>query len=279
MGADKWSKFWWQDWQNDLALKSCSYAARGLWMDMLAIMHEAENYGHLEVAGTPVSGRQLAGLTNGSEREVKGLIEELRKNKVFSVTDDGVIYSRRMLRDRAARDQAKEYGRQGGNPNLKPETSEGVNGSGNGGVNPPNKPRDKATHNLQEARSKKLESKVPTTSAADEPQPVEMDARKRLWGEGVQTLRRITGKPDGKVRALLGLMLRMLNDDCAKAMLLIQEAEALDAADPAAWLIAAVKPKARMTAAERMEASYRSVAERIAAMDEAEASDGRLLLQ
>ena len=40
--GQRWSKFWWGDWQNDKALRLCSIGARGLWMEMLCIAHEGE---------------------------------------------------------------------------------------------------------------------------------------------------------------------------------------------------------------------------------------------
>lgn len=115
-----WSKFWWKDWQNDLALKSCSYAARGLWMEMLAIMHAADRIGFFEISGRKVSEKQLAGLTNGSDREVRKLLAELEENGVFSVDEDGFIFSRRMVRDKENSDISAEHGRKGGKSRTGP---------------------------------------------------------------------------------------------------------------------------------------------------------------
>ena len=166
-----WSKFWWSDWQSDLALKSCSYAARGLWMDMLAIMYASDDEGHLLINGRPVGARQLAGLTNGPEKQVVQLLAELRDNGVFSERPNGVIYSRRMIRDKDGRAQAREWGMRGGNPDLKPERTKRVNPSGKGGVNPPLNGHDNDPLNLQEARSKKQEEPPvqPPIAAADAP--------------------------------------------------------------------------------------------------------------
>lgn len=159
-----WSKFWWKDWQNDLALKSCSYAARGLWMEMLAIMHAAERIGFFEISGKKVGIKQLAGLTNGSDREVKKLLSELEENGVFSVDDEGFIFSRRMVRDKENSDISAEYGRSGGNPSLTKNNDK----KGKGGVNPPVKSEDKPRDKLKklEARNNPI---VPLISDADEP--------------------------------------------------------------------------------------------------------------
>ncbi|WP_395371869.1 hypothetical protein [Komagataeibacter diospyri] len=145
-----WSKFWWKDWQNDLALKSCSYAARGLWMEMLAIMHAADRIGFFEISGRKVSAKQLAGLTNGSDREVRKLLAELEENGVFSVDDAGFIFSRRMVRDKENSDISAEHGRKGGNPALVHNDAE----NDGEGVNPPVKGQDKPRDKL-----KKLEAR------------------------------------------------------------------------------------------------------------------------
>lgn len=39
--SDPWLKFYPTDWRSDPALKMCSLAARGLWIEMIALMHEA----------------------------------------------------------------------------------------------------------------------------------------------------------------------------------------------------------------------------------------------
>lgn len=112
----RWSKFWWSDWQTDPSLKMCSYAARGLWMDMLAIMHSATPIGHLLVNGKMLNNRQIAALTGGTEQEVSSLINELEEACVFSRTEAGVIFSRRMIRDHEARDVGHRNGITGGRP-------------------------------------------------------------------------------------------------------------------------------------------------------------------
>ena len=42
-----WMKFYTADWRSDPALRMCSMAARGLWVEMICLMHEATPYGQL----------------------------------------------------------------------------------------------------------------------------------------------------------------------------------------------------------------------------------------
>jgi hypothetical protein len=141
--SDPWMKWYPADWRSDPRLRMCSLAARGLWQEMLCVMHEATPRGFLLVNGNAPTDRQLAGLAGCSAREVVKLLAELEAAGVFSRDEVGVVFSRRMVKDeeRASRDRAN--GRQGGSPILK------------GGVNPPDKPEDKAQK--PEARDKSPE--------------------------------------------------------------------------------------------------------------------------
>jgi hypothetical protein len=133
----QWLKFWPQDWQRDPALRSCGIAARGLWIDMLCIMHEGNPYGHLTIGGKPATVRQIGMVTGCGEKEAGKLIAELEDAGVFSRDDAGTIYSRRMVRDKVASDAGRKNGQSGGNPALKGEKAKKVNGGGNpGGLTP-----------------------------------------------------------------------------------------------------------------------------------------------
>lgn len=87
------------DWMNDPALRMCSLAARGLWADMLAIMHDCVPYGHLAVNGKGILPGILARRVGASIDETEGLLAELRDHGVYSVSEEGWIYSKRMVRD------------------------------------------------------------------------------------------------------------------------------------------------------------------------------------
>jgi hypothetical protein len=102
-------KFYPRDWRGDQALRAVSIAARGLWMEYICIMHEAEPYGHLLLNGMPVEHAMLARMTGVSVTEVSDLIAELRQAGVMSVTSEGVIFSRRMVRDYERAQKGKEW--------------------------------------------------------------------------------------------------------------------------------------------------------------------------
>jgi len=103
------------DWMKDPGLRSVSLEARGLWMDMLCLLFESGRRGYLQHAtGKPVSPEQLARMTGSSAEQVSRLLRELEDSGVFSRTEHGRIYSRRMIRDERKRAACSEAGKKGG---------------------------------------------------------------------------------------------------------------------------------------------------------------------
>lgn len=130
MAERPWLKWYPADWRSEPRLRMCSRAARSLWLDLIGLMHEAEPYGHLLVNGINPTTKQLSAILGDSERELKAMIAELEAAGVFTRTEEGVITSRRMIRDKKKADDDAKNGRGGGNPRVK------------GGVNPPVKAKD-----------------------------------------------------------------------------------------------------------------------------------------
>jgi hypothetical protein len=105
----RWSKFWWRDHQGDAALRACSLAARGYWMELLCVAHEANPVGHVLLNGRKPTARQIAAITGSTEKEAKKLEAELEEAGVFSRLPDGTIFCRRMVRDAATSDAGREH--------------------------------------------------------------------------------------------------------------------------------------------------------------------------
>ena len=84
-------------------MQLCSLSAHGLWIGMLCLMHEADPYGHLVAAGKAIDHNGLARLVGETPKDVRRWLDELQTQQVFSVTDAGVIYSRRMIKDEKER--------------------------------------------------------------------------------------------------------------------------------------------------------------------------------
>lgn len=234
--ADKrkpWMKWFTRDWRSNAKLRLCSFAARGLWADLLSLMWESPVCGFLMVEGVIPTARQLASLLGGSEREITKLRHELGQACVFSVTgvDDlpaditcliptdmphGVIFSRRMVRDMAKEKKDRANGKGGGNPNLI--------GLDNGGVNPRNNPQ------RSEARDKNSEANA---SGARAP------ARDVIFAELLPWLSKRAGKD---CRSLVGRWLSDTRDDDA-VRLVMEACERENPIDPIGWIGARFRPK------------------------------------
>ncbi len=115
------------DWLQD-SVAGCSLAAQGLWLRMIITAHSSEPYGHLAIlvkgVVNPLAPQELARRCGTTVEELMPLLEELRNANVFS-EENGIIFSRRMVKDNNLREIRRAAGRKGGNPallNQKPTT-------------------------------------------------------------------------------------------------------------------------------------------------------------
>ena len=114
MSGLPWMKWHPSDWRADPLVRACAPLSRYVWMEMLGLMHEATPYGHLTLAGRKIDADTLSRLISVDLDTVKSALRELKAMGVFSVTEKGIIYSRRMIRDGNKRETLKENGRKGG---------------------------------------------------------------------------------------------------------------------------------------------------------------------
>lgn len=124
-GVPRWSdvkrpafQFYPADWRKDLELGACSYVARGIWFEMLCVMHEAQPYGFMVRDGRAIPDQAAANLVRAPLRVYIGAVDELEANGVLSRSAEGLIFSRRMVRDEHLRNVRSSAGKLGGNPNL-----------------------------------------------------------------------------------------------------------------------------------------------------------------
>lgn len=113
------SQYYWGDWWKDKGLHSCSLTARGLWHEMNCLMHEGEPYGHLTLNGRAMTNAQLANQCRITPPVCTKLVQELEDAGVFSRNPEGVIFSRRMVRDEAIRNARAAGGKAGAEHGFK----------------------------------------------------------------------------------------------------------------------------------------------------------------
>lgn len=107
------------DWMKDPALRAISPLARGVWIDLLCVMFESEKRGYLQMGGKALSEEQIARMVGCSRDEISLAMSELRDAGVFSTSANGIIYSRRIVRDEELRNIRSNCGSLGGNPSFE----------------------------------------------------------------------------------------------------------------------------------------------------------------
>jgi hypothetical protein len=107
------------DWRKDMGVQSLSFHDRGVWWEMLCLMHESEKRGVLILNGKAMEPASLARLLGLDNQILTTTITSLLTSGVASRDEDtGAIYSRRMVRDEKLRKIRSEAGSKGGNPVL-----------------------------------------------------------------------------------------------------------------------------------------------------------------
>jgi len=104
------------DWMKDPELRFCSLFARGLLVDLLCILFEANEQGYASNPdGTPRTNEQIADAVAGGSREQKlSALAELERSGVLSRDSRGVLYSRRISRLAELSAARKQSGSKGG---------------------------------------------------------------------------------------------------------------------------------------------------------------------
>ena len=97
-----WLKFYPSDWLSDEALRGCSPAARGLWVDMICLMAKSKKHGYLLAGDKPMGAEHIARIFGESLERTSELLVELAQAGVYSMEQD-TIFSRRMVKDEGSR--------------------------------------------------------------------------------------------------------------------------------------------------------------------------------
>lgn len=87
-----------KDWRSD-AVFGCSLAARGLWHEMMNMMHASERYGYLSMNGCPIPDESISRYCGCTLQEYQTLLTELARAGVPRRTPNGIIFSKRMVDD------------------------------------------------------------------------------------------------------------------------------------------------------------------------------------
>ncbi|MFE1574297.1 hypothetical protein ACFIQG_21240 [Comamonas odontotermitis] len=236
-------QFYPADWRKDPALAACSLAARGLWMELLCIAHESERYGFLSINGKPMTPAQLARIVGETPALVTKLLHEIEEAGVLSRSEDGVIFSRRMVRDEELRNIRAANGIKGAEHGKK-GASHGVKGGRPAKayteeITPLETPQDVQKEPPPSSSSSSSISSVAEATGGKPPKIT--DPAEIIFGYGLSMLVN-AGTAEKQARSFLGGLRKVHGDealigklrDCAKAKPL----------QPLEWLAAALPPPA-----------------------------------
>lgn len=224
------------DWQRDAGLRLCSVGARGCWIEMLCVMHQAQPYGHLRVNGLAITPQQLGRMIGATAKEVSGWLDELEGAGVFARDVDGGIVSRRMVRDEEVRNARANGGKEGAKHGFK-GAEHGKKGGRprkeTGDKKPPFEPPPSSS-------SSSSTNSVPNGTGGEPPEPP--SAVDLIFANGVPLL--VTaGLAEKQARTMLGMFRKQHDDDAIVSA--IQQCVDDQAIEPVGYLqrILRAKPK------------------------------------
>lgn len=107
------------DWRKDTGVQSLDFFTRGVWFEILCLMHESERRGILTLNGKAMPEDALARLLGLDKQILTTTLTTLLTHGVASLEDEtGALMCRRMVRDENLRQVRKNAGKMGGNPVL-----------------------------------------------------------------------------------------------------------------------------------------------------------------
>ncbi len=123
-------QFYPSDWRSDNGVQSLNYYERGVWFEILCLMHESDQRGKLLLNGKAMPDEALARLLGLDKQVLLKTLATLLDFGICSRDESGVLFNRRMVKDEAERQnnatrQRKFYQKQNvekpnGQPNGQP---------------------------------------------------------------------------------------------------------------------------------------------------------------
>lgn len=123
MGKIPAFQFYPADWRKDPGVQALSYHDRGVWFEILCLMHESEQRGRLLLNGKPMPDEGLARLLGLDKQILTKTLSTLLQYGVASRDASSALVCRRMIRDEELRKTRAEAGKMGGNPILLKQKS------------------------------------------------------------------------------------------------------------------------------------------------------------
>jgi len=107
------------DWMGDRLLRLCSLETRGLWIDILCVMHMSEERGYLTLKGEILDEKMLQKMLNVSTKKFQFCFQELVHFEIIKKDEKGRYFSKSMVENERISKKRRASGKLGGNPKLK----------------------------------------------------------------------------------------------------------------------------------------------------------------
>lgn len=169
------------DWRKDPGVQSLNYFDRGVWFEILCLMHESSERGKLLLNGNPMPDDALATILGLDKQILTTTLNTLLTYGVASRDEEtGALVNRRMVKDETLRQIRTEAGKKGGNPVLvkqkptKPQPKVEANGN--------HPPKQKSTPSSSSSTSISSSDKKKEIRADKPPDPrVQHPAIQAVW--------------------------------------------------------------------------------------------------
>lgn len=103
------------DWRKDPGIQALDYESRGIWFEILLLMHESESRGKLMLNGQAMPDEALANILGLNVAKLQQTLSKLLSYGVAKLEQDTkVLICRRMCRDQALREVRINAGSKGG---------------------------------------------------------------------------------------------------------------------------------------------------------------------
>jgi len=109
-----WMPFFVGDWQKAPEIRALPLDTRMVWFEMICIMWECEERGVLSIAGKPIDAATLSRMLGLDVCLLTNHLNIMQTLRVYSVRNDGAIYSRRMVSESALSAKRSKAGKKGG---------------------------------------------------------------------------------------------------------------------------------------------------------------------
>ena len=115
------------DWKRDSGVQALNAEERGIWFEILMLMHDSEQRGKLMLNGKPYPIDAIANIANSEKAKVNLAITKILTYGVAEIDAGGFIFNRRMLRDESFRMSRVFNGKKGGRPKTYTKPSLNLN--------------------------------------------------------------------------------------------------------------------------------------------------------